>query len=163
MSQRHRSHWTARIQNPSLNPHRFLPTPLPAKPLNQVKPAKVETPREIAPTPSRTAGEWRIFDRYNNYRSKISEDGTCTNNCNEVIGFLNIDGAQAGTMYKGFNIESFFSSFHQSTDTLVVMNSILGVLTLIGKLKMTKMSWLVQSILEERWYVFGYDQALSTK
>src|SRR3990167_8061168 len=104
MAQRNRSHWTANIRDPSLNPHRFLPTPAPAAPLSSLKkPAPKQKVVEAnilraAPSEARGPGCFCVLDRYNNYRGFISADGTCTNNANQVIGYINIDENQAGYM-----------------------------------------------------------------
>lgn len=100
MTQKHRSHWTARIQDPSLNPFRFLPTPAPSKPISKIKEPQVvqHVERETTPpTCARDPGAFCILDRYNDYRAYISPDGTCTNNANQVLGYLNMDSFEAGS------------------------------------------------------------------
>lgn len=102
MSQKHRSHWTARIQDPNLNPFRFLPTPVPSKPISKIKepPVYEQAEREYSPpTCARDPGAFCVLDRYNDYRSYISPDGTCTNNANQVLGYINIEANEAGSAY----------------------------------------------------------------
>merc|ERR1712100_981580 len=104
-TQKHRSHWTARIQDPSLNPHRFLPTPVPSRPISKIvaPPQVVEVKRETQPpTCARDPGAFCILDRYNDYRAYISPDGTCTNNANQIIGYINIDSSEAGSTEQEF-------------------------------------------------------------
>merc|ERR1712063_15632 len=85
---------------PTLNPHRFLPTPVPSKPISKIvePPVFQEVERETSPpTCARDPGAFCVLDRYNDYRAFISPDGTCTNNANQLIGYINIDESQAGS------------------------------------------------------------------
>ena len=106
-TQKHRSHWTARVQDPSLNPHRFFLFPVPSKPISKITEPPVF--REVArdsepPTCARDPGAFCILDRYNDYRAYISPDGTCANNANQIIGYINIDSAEAGSAFVSLSL-----------------------------------------------------------
>jgi hypothetical protein len=50
------------------------------------------------PAEAMQEGAIRIFDRDASYRGFISRDGTCTNNCAEVIGYMNLEAGEAGSV-----------------------------------------------------------------
>lgn len=99
-STRFRSHWTPEIKGP--NPQHFLPVPPPQQPKQRdvppPEPQPVTKERLTEPPPEAYAdGCLIIRDRYNDYRAYISADGTCTNNAQEILGYIEMSSGEAGS------------------------------------------------------------------
>eukprot|EP01102_Stenamoeba_stenopodia_P008245 TRINITY_DN2352_c0_g1_i1.p1 TRINITY_DN2352_c0_g1~~TRINITY_DN2352_c0_g1_i1.p1 ORF type:complete len:222 (-),score=42.96 TRINITY_DN2352_c0_g1_i1:119-730(-) len=96
-----RGHWSPSIRSPTYQP--FLPIAPPQKPKvkNQSPAAPPVVGKKALTQPPSGAyedGALNIWDRYNNWRGYIAPDGTCYNNCNDVIGYINEAAGEAGSV-----------------------------------------------------------------
>eukprot|EP01095_Lingulamoeba_sp_RSL-Kostka_P001559 TRINITY_DN1222_c0_g1_i1.p1 TRINITY_DN1222_c0_g1~~TRINITY_DN1222_c0_g1_i1.p1 ORF type:complete len:193 (-),score=64.76 TRINITY_DN1222_c0_g1_i1:45-623(-) len=99
-----RSNWAPTIADPKFVS--FVPICAPAIPRPKkanAKPKQVYVPDEsnkVDGPPDDAV--FTILDRYNDYRSCIKEDGSCYNNCNQLIGFIDFDSYCAGSINDEF-------------------------------------------------------------
>lgn len=132
-----RGNWNATIVTTSgFGKAQYLPTPKPIIKGSPPKRLKKEEDQEAkspaAPTSKRLlkAPEGRpvkfsILDREKDFRAWIEEDGSCFNNMNELIGFINFEDKSAGSvdeMMLGYIQESKFdnvATMFDNDDTVI--------------------------------------------
>lgn len=119
----YRGNWQAQIETyTGFGRARYLPTPQPV--IKQKEPEVVkedddattthngERQRLLCPPPGRDV-KYSIVDREKDFRAWIEADGACFNNLGDVIGYLNLEDKQAGSvdeMLLGYVQESRFDN-----------------------------------------------------
>jgi len=116
-----RSNWAPQLHKPMKQP--FLPTPPPQAPKIKKEQVELVSTERIkrAPAEALAAGVVNINDRNNDYRGYIAEDGTCVNNLNEVIGYINKDSYECGSSderFLGFGKEGVMDNIFEIYDNL---------------------------------------------
>mmetsp|Transcript_24701 Transcript_24701/g.77457 ORF Transcript_24701/g.77457 Transcript_24701/m.77457 type:complete len:239 (-) Transcript_24701:176-892(-) len=112
---RFRGTWYACVRTPAFAYYRFLPVVPPQEPRRSsvvAPPAPVEEVLEAPPEavlalqrrrrwpepPAAIAPLLTIRDRFRDFRAFVSEDGVCTSSVGDIIGYINADGGEAGSV-----------------------------------------------------------------
>jgi hypothetical protein len=126
-----RGTWQPTIHKPVFGQYQFLPTPLPQEPKKKklsIAEAPKEPEVEKAPESPKTRSkgppegvdvEFLVLDREKEYRACIAQNGACYNNLGDIIGFINFETLEAGSvseMYLGGVVENKFNNVIQVRD-----------------------------------------------